>query len=375
MSDINLNEPLSWSITHIDLLSERYGGQALQFNDEFFAEANNLVKRAEPIYLDHEYTDRGKWMDGWETRRRRTEGYDWCILRMGVAGIIRAFDVNTTFFKGNAPNHISIDACFSATDPNEQTEWTTLVKSNKVKPHSHNYFEFTDERPWTHLRLNIYPDGGVARLRAYGEPHVDWSSLLPNELVDLAASTNGGRAVACSDMFFSPMNNIIAPGRGINMGDGWETRRRRTPGHDWLIVKLACLGHIKRILIDTCHFKGNFPHSFTLEGANIHTGITEFDDQACLGENVEWTPLIERTLLLAHSEHFFQSELINHQNTFTHVRLNIFPDGGVSRLRIFGLPVLNTHDESQNSENLQTQEDGTHLTNNKASNSIQREGS
>lgn len=334
------NEPLSWSVTHVDLLSEHYGGQALQCNDEFFAEANNLVKRAEPIYLEKEYTDRGKWMDGWESRRRRTEGHDWCILRMGMAGVIRAFDVDTTYFKGNAPNHVSIEVCFSKTDPNENTEWYTLVQSHKIKPHSHNYFEFTNDKPWSHIRLNIFPDGGVARLRAYGEPHVDWSSLLPGELVDLAASTNGGRAVACSDMFFSPMNNIIAPGRGVNMGDGWETRRRRTPGHDWLIVKLACPGNIQRVLVDTCHFKGNFPESFTLEATRIDTDRTGFDDQECLSEDIHWTPLIERTKLLAHSEHVFQKALINIDTDYTHVRLNIFPDGGVSRLRIFGNPLI-----------------------------------
>lgn len=335
MSEIN--EPLGWSTTHIDLLSERYGGQALLCNDEFFAEANNLVKQSDPIYLTHEYTDRGKWMDGWETRRRRTEGYDWCILRMGIAGVIRAFDVDTTFFKGNAPNHVSIEACFSEKDPTDLTTWTTLVQSQKIKPHSHNYFEFTDNRPWSHLRLNIFPDGGVARLRAYGEPQVDWSKLLPNELVDLAASTNGGRAIACSDMFFSPMNNIIAPGRGKNMSDGWETRRRRTPGNDWLIVKMACAGNIARVLVDTCHFKGNFPESFSLEGTYIDSNQNPFDD-ACLSENTLWTPIIDRSKLLAHSEHVFQQELINTNNVYTHVRLNIYPDGGVSRLRLFGYP-------------------------------------
>lgn len=343
------NEPLSWSITHIDLLSELYGGQALQCNDEFFAEANNLVKRAEPIYLETEYTDRGKWMDGWESRRRRTKGHDWCILRMGIAGVIRAFNVDTTHFKGNAPSHISIEGCFSEVDPDEKTKWHTLVQKEKVQPHAHNYFELNNEQPWSHLRLNIFPDGGVARLRVYGEPHVDWSKLLPGELVDLAASTNGGRAVACSDMFFSPMNNIIAPGRGINMGDGWETRRRRTPGHDWLIIKLACLSNIQRILVDTCHFKGNFPESFTLEATKMETLKTDSDDQECLSDNIKWHPLIVRTKLLAHSEHVYQKELINLNQDYSHIRLNIFPDGGVSRLRIFGKPVLAAND-SDNSD-------------------------
>lgn len=322
---------ITWALTHVDLLSERYGGQALRCNDEFFAEASNLVKRAEPVFIEDEYTDRGKWMDGWETRRRRTPGFDWCILRLGLPGVIRAIDVNTTFFRGNAPASVAIEVCQAATDPTDTTEWHLLLPDAAVKPHSHNLFELNDERAWTHLRLKIYPDGGVARLRIYGDPRVDWSRLLPHELVDLAASTNGGRALACSDMFFSPMNNIVAPGRGVNMGDGWETRRRRGPGHDWLIAKLACGGRIQRVLIDTCHFKGNYPDTFTLEGTH-----TTRDD--ITAPDITWTPLLPVIKLQAHTEHFYQQEILDSQNVYTHVRLNIFPDGGVSRMRIFGYP-------------------------------------
>ncbi len=325
--------PFNWALTHVDLLSERYGGQALKCNDEFFAEANNLTKRGEPIFIEDRYTNRGKWMDGWETRRRRAEGHDWCILRLGLVGKIRALNVDTTFFKGNAPERVSIDACYSKADPDENSEWTTLLNTTQIKPHQHNRFEIISPNPWSHLRLNIFPDGGVARLRVYGEPHVDWSDLLPNELVDLAASTNGGRALACSDMFFSPMNNIIAPGRGVNMGDGWETRRRRDPGNDWLIVRLACPGSLVRVLIDTCHFKGNFPDRFSLEGA-----LTEATDVT--SPDIEWLPVIDSTPLKAHTEHLYQVELQNTEHIFSHVRLNIFPDGGVSRMRIFGYPQL-----------------------------------
>jgi len=321
----------TWPMTHVDLLSARYGGQALTCNDEFFAAASNLVKRGEPVFIDDEYTDRGKWMDGWETRRRRTPGYDWCILRMGLTGVIRAVDVNTTFFRGNAPEKITLEACHSKTDPGENADWKILLDQIPVNPHSHNYFELADTHAWTHLRLKIHPDGGVARLRIYGEPQADWSHLLPGELVDLAASTNGGRALACSDMFFSPMNNIIAPGRGINMGDGWETRRRRGPGNDWLITKLACAGKIQRVLIDTCHFKGNFPESFHLE-----TTHTRRDD--ITASDIHWQPLIARTKLLAHTEHYFQNEILDNTHPFTHVRLNIYPDGGISRLRVWGFP-------------------------------------
>ena len=252
-------------------------------------------------------------------------------MRLGLKGRIRAIDVNTTFFRGNAPQSVMIEACNSNNDPSDEQSWEPLLPQTGVNPHSHNWFELDDERSWSHLRLNIYPDGGVARLRIFGEPRVDWSRTLPNELVDLAASTNGGRALACSDMFFSPMNNIVAPGRGVNMGDGWETRRRRGPGYDWLIVKLACAGQIKRVLVDTCHFKGNYPDSFTLEA--IHT-----DREDITADDLQWQPLIAQTKLQAHTEHEYQEAIEDTVSQFTHVRLNIFPDGGVSRLRIFGYP-------------------------------------
>lgn len=325
---------VSWAVTHVDLLSERYGGQALRCNDEFFAEASNLVKRSEPQYIDDAYTDRGKWMDGWETRRRRDPGHDWCILRMGLSGKICAVDVDTRFFRGNAPAQVMLEGCLRDcvrdSDPDDDQLWLPILALSDVTPHSHNVFAVDSEQSWSHLRFNIYPDGGVARLRIYGEPRSDWSALFADELVDLAASVNGGRALACSDMFFSPMNNIIAPGRGVNMGDGWETRRRRGPGHDWLIIKLACPGQIKRVLLDTCHFKGNFPESFALEAC--------FTDEQDLAATVHWHTLIDRTRLVAHTEHIFQQEITDSQGQFSHVRLNIYPDGGVSRLRIFGYP-------------------------------------
>jgi len=297
----NDNQAFAWDLTHIDLLSERYGGQALSCNDEFFAGANNLVKRSEPIFIHDKYTDRGKWMDGWETRRRRTPGHDWCVLRLGIAGTINAVNIDTTHFKGNAPASISLEACEIIGDPVADTPWTTIVSERPVNAHSQNLFEVKNPHSWTHLRLKIYPDGGVARLRVWGEPRVDWSRLLPHELVDLAASTNGGRAVACSDMFFSPMNNLIAPNRGINMGDGWETRRRRTPGYDWIVVPAAAAHR----------------------------------DQYT---QVKWDTILEQHPLKAHSEHIFQDEILNQDHSFNFIRLQIFPDGGISRLRIFGYP-------------------------------------
>lgn len=336
-SMIENNSAPVWTLTHIDLLNEKYGGCSIACNDEFFAEASNLVKKTSPIFIEDKYTNRGKWMDGWESRRRRTEGHDWCILRLGAPGHIKAFDVDTTFFRGNAPAQISIEGCTQYSEPDQNTQWKTILDISAVEPHQHNYFEVNpnneEEHRWTYLRLNIFPDGGVARLRAYGTPLLDWSTLLPNELVDLAASTNGGRAVACSDMFFSPMNNILAPGLASNMGDGWETRRRRGPGFDWLIVKLARPGRVARLLIDTRFFKGNFPESAMLEGT-----VSEARD--ITSADITWTPILAQTKLRAHTEHRFQDEIINNSCAFTHVKLNIYPDGGISRLRVFGYPEL-----------------------------------
>ena len=316
--------------TYIDLLNERYGGQAIACNDDFFAEMGNLVKSTEPVFIDDKYTDRGKWMDGWESRRRRSEGYDWCVLRLGIAGIIKSVDVNTTFFTGNAPKSVAIEACNCQQDPDESTIWHSLLELSDVDADSHNFFSVENDVSWTHLRLKIYPDGGIARLRVYGECQINRKNLLPNELVDLAASVNGGRAIACSDMFYSPMNNLLAPSRALNMGDGWETKRRRGEGYDWVIIKLACPGRIARVIVDTAHFKGNYPDTFTLESIS-----SEQEDPS---DEKDWSLLLSKTKLLSSREHVFQNELLIHKQIFTHVRLNIFPDGGVSRLRVWGYP-------------------------------------
>jgi allantoicase len=185
---------------------------------------------------------------------------------------------------------------------------------------------------WTHIRLNMFPDGGIARCRVYGEAEVNWQQFIDGELIDLAYIKNGGKALLVSDMFFSDKNNLIMPGRGKDMGDGWETKRRRDPGPDWSIVKLASCGSIEKVIIDTCHFKGNFPDTFSLEGVNSNSDDFSNDQQA-----EQWQPIIARTKLYAHREHLFIDEIIvNNQEKFTHVRLNIFPDGGISRLRILG---------------------------------------
>lgn len=320
---------------YVDLAAERLGGETLSCSDDFFAEMENLLKPGRGIFIDDKYTERGKWMDGWESRRSygRDNGreYDWCVIRLGVRGKIHGFDIDTNFFRGNAPQSVSVEACVSEGQPDDNTQWHTILTQSEVQAHSQNLFEVNSGNDsWTHVRLNIFPDGGVARFRVYGEADVDWQAFLPGELIDLAYIKNGAKALLVSDMFFSDKNNLIMPGRGKDMGDGWETKRRRDPGPDWSIVKLGARGSVNKVIVDTHHFKGNFPDTFMLEGT-----VSDSDDFT--QQTGDWQTIIPRTKLYAHREHLFINEIVTDaKQTFTHVRLSIFPDGGVSRMRVFG---------------------------------------
>jgi allantoicase len=314
----------------IDLASERLGGKALAASDEFFASKENLLKPAPPLFIPHKYTDRGKWMDGWETRRKRTPGHDWCIIKLGCAGIIRGIDVDTSYFLGNNPAYASLDACVGAPSLKNMT-WQEIMPRVPLKPGSHNFFAVADERRWTHVRLNIYPDGGVARLRVYGMVVPEWAGSKQNRLVDLAAVENGGIAVAASDMFFSPINNLIMPGRARSMADGWETRRRRGPGHDWVIIKLGHPGFIHRVEVDTNYFKGNYPDRCSID---VCYETTESVDILTTND-VSWVEILPSSPLQAHKRHYFERQL-RKMIRATHLRLNIYPDGGISRLRAWG---------------------------------------
>lgn len=320
----------------IDLAAERLGGKVLHANDEFFAPKENLLKAAKPVFIEDKYTDRGKWMDGWETRRRRTPGHDWCIIRLGLPGVLRGLLVDTSFFRGNYPEQCSAEACAAPADATVEqlespaTQWTEVLPQSVLRGDTHNLLAVHHPHRVTHLRLHIYPDGGVARLRVFGEVAPDLQKLRAAGEIDLVAVEHGGLAIASSDMFFGSRNNLILPGRGIHMGDGWETKRRRGPGFDWCILRLGAAGYIHRIEVDTAHFKGNYPESCQLEACNA-TGRREEDLQDSLG----WAELLPRTKLQPDRQHSFESE-VRKVGAVTHVRLNIFPDGGVSRLRLFG---------------------------------------
>ena len=322
----------------VDLASEKLGGVVLVANDEFFAPKENLLKASAPIFLEGEYSDRGKWMDGWETRRRRTPGYDWCIIRLGLPGIIRGVLVDTSFFRGNYPEHCSLEGCALDGQPsaedvtNESVHWIPILPELPLTGDSQNPFPIESDEKYTHLRFKIYPDGGVARLRVYGEVLPDWKRIKRSGGdIDLAAVENGGLVLACSDMFFGHRHNLIMPGRGVNMSDGWETKRRRGPGHDWVIVKLGATGQVRRVEIDTSHFKGNFPESCSLEAC--HSADLPLESLTDL--SVAWNSILPRTRLQAHTRHFFDEELLD-AGPASHLRFNIFPDGGVSRLRVYG---------------------------------------
>ena len=318
----------------IDLASERLGAAVLFANDDFFAPKENLLKPAAPIFIEGKYTDLGKWMDGWESRRRRTPGFDWCILRLGLPGVVRGVVVDTSFFRGNYPEQCALEACNAPGQPDvaeltsDKTKWREILRQSDLKGDSQNLFAIDDSERVTHLRFKIFPDGGVARLRVYGEVLPDWNDVRrAGGHVDLAAVENGALVLSCSDMFFGHRHNLIMPGRALNMSDGWETKRRRGPGYDWVIIKLGTVGDIKRVEVDTSWFKGNYPDSCSLEACNAGPSQDV--------QSFAWQPLLGQTKLQAHTRHYFANELLN-VGPVSHVRFNIFPDGGVSRLRIFG---------------------------------------
>lgn len=326
----------------VDLAAEQLGGSVLYANDDFFAEKENLIRRSEPIFIADKYTDRGKWMDGWESRRRRsarmgTADPDFCIIRLGTPGAIHGLVVDTSHFKGNYPSHCSVDICKTKGLPTVEqlldtatTRWDPILGKTPLEGDQKNYFPV--ETPLdgaTHVRLNIFPDGGVARLRVHGVVQPDWDALRKRgSEIDLAAVENGGVVLDASDMFFGHRHNLIMPGRALDMSDGWETKRNRELKHkDWCVIKLGAAGKITRVEVDTLRFKGNYPDSCSIEVGDLAEG----NDFA----SATWIDLLKNQPLQPHTLHVFTEELV-YNGMATHARFNIYPDGGVSRLRLFG---------------------------------------
>lgn len=322
----------------VDLAAERLGGAVLAANDELFAPKENLLKAGEAVWIEGKYTDVGKWMDGWETRRRRKPGYDWCIVRLGLPGVPRGIVVDTSHFRGNYPESCSLEGCAVEGHPAPEellaAPWAEILPRSPLEGNSKNRFLLENPGRVTHLRFNIFPDGGVARLRVHGEVVPDWARLLRwKGEIDLAGVENGGVVLSCSDMFFGNRHNLILPGPSLGMHDGWETKRRRGPGHDWAIVKLGMRAALHRAEVDTSHFKGNAPGSCSIEACDA-SGATVA--QLASGDFTGWREILPGTPLRPHTLHLFDE--LAAAGLFTHARLNIFPDGGVARLRLFGEP-------------------------------------
>ncbi|MEL6301446.1 MAG: allantoicase [Pseudomonadota bacterium] len=317
----------------INLAHPRLGAQAIFATDEFYGDKARLISPEPPVFLPDKYDANGKWMDGWESRRRRTPGHDWCVIRLGMPGRIAGIEIDTRHFTGNYPPHASVEACyFSGEVPDDSVTWHEIVAKRTVNGNRQHFSEVQSDTPWTHIRLHIYPDGGVARLRVWGRVERDFSSIQANTELDLFAIENGGRAMYCNDEHFGTMHNLNAPGRGINMGDGWETARRRAPGNDWVVLALGHPGKIRRVVVDTAHFKGNYPDEVELRATQIAETAHPFDPLA----SAEWPILMPRQKLKPDTIHEF-IDVISDSQTVTHIRMNIFPDGGVSRLRIYGV--------------------------------------
>ena len=319
----------------IDLAAERLGGTVIAANDEFFAPKEALLRPRDAEWREGEYTERGKWMDGWETRRRREPGFDWAIVRLGVPGIVRGVVIDTSFFRGNYPERASIEGCALDGTPGlaelNAVPWTEILSLSPLRGDTKNEFAIDHPERLTHLRLNIHPDGGVARFRAHGTV-VPGERVLARAEVDLAAAEHGGYVVVCSDMFFGHRQNLIMPGRSTHMGDGWETKRRRDDGHDWTIVRLAARGVIERVELDTDHFKGNAPGACMIESCDDVE--TNDDPKTLTSKDIVWEELVPRRPLQPHARHIF--DVRAGAPPATHVRLNIYPDGGVARLRLIG---------------------------------------
>ncbi|CEI86783.1 Putative Allantoicase [Rhizopus microsporus] len=313
----------------IDLASSALGSTIVEVTDEFFAPAVNMINPAPPIHAPGKFVETGAWMDGWETKRHNPN-YDWAIIKLGYAGSFKGFDIDTHYFTGNQAPFASVDAAFVPTGGSiDSAKWVEILPKVSLPPNQHNVFVLDKETDvYTHLRLNNIPDGGIARFRAYGYVSPIWPED-KNQIVDLAFCGNGGRAVDVSNQHYTPGSNILLPGRGQNMGDGWETKRSRTPGHtDHVTVKLGAKGHLLKAVIDTSHYRGNYPNKIILKAIHSDEFVPSQPDS-------EWVTLIEPTSVGPHGLFYF--DLPQTDKVFTHAKIIIVPDGGIKRLRLYGV--------------------------------------
>ena len=316
---------------HINLADAELGAKAISCSDEFFAPLERMLNPEPAVFIVGKYDLNGKWMDGWETRRKRTAGTDWAIIQLFKPGCIYGFDVDTSFFTGNFAPAISIQACYAEQTPNDSSIWFDVLSAQTLQGNQHHYFEIEPSAKVSHLRITIFPDGGIARLRVYGKPAIDWSKIPATEILNFAAVENGAHSIIANNEHFGSAMNLLKPLRGKNMGDGWETRRRREPGFDWCLIELAHPVLVQKIEVDTCHFKGNYPDQCSLQAILVTSGT----DQSAITESMFWPTLLPLQKLQMDHQHYYTSEIAP-IGAISHVRFNIYPDGGVSRLRIWG---------------------------------------
>lgn len=307
-----------------DLASRLLGGGVVACNDEFFAPADSLVLPEPPAFTPRTFGAKGQVYDGWETRRRREPGHDWAIVRLGVPGHVHGFVVDTAWFTGNFPHFASIDATFVDDYPSPAelaaADWREILPRSPLSGDTANAFAIAPSAVVSHVRLNIHPDGGVARLRVHGQVVPDKRFLGLGALVDLAAAEHGGLVEQASNGFYGNPGNLLLPGLARSMGEGWETSRRRDGGNDWVRVRLGLPGVVRVAELDTTHFKGNAPGWAMLTASSVDGGSVE---------------LLARTRLQPDTRHRF---LLRSRAVSTHVRMDIYPDGGMSRLRLLGRP-------------------------------------
>jgi allantoicase len=314
----------------IDLAQPRLGSKVIFKTDDFFASANRIINPLPAIFKDGLFDKNGKWMDGWESRRKRTLGNDYLIIKLGKPGLIKKVDVDTSHFNGNQPSMISLEGCYSNSKNIKDLKWKTLISKKKIKDNNHHIFNVSSKSDFTHIKLNIFPDGGVARLRLYGS--ISKKNNPKNKIINLASLLNGASIIACNNEHFGKAENILAPGKAKNMGDGWETRRRRDKGYDWLILNSINGQKINKIEISTHHFKGNFPNQCSLQASFIPSKLKS---STIVKNSINWKFLLQTVNLSANKTHIFKNKLLKN-NKINFIRINIFPDGGISRFKIFG---------------------------------------
>ena len=311
-----------------DLASRWLGASVLAASDESFGEKENLLTPTPAAFEPGHYGNRGEIVDGWETRRRREPGHDWAIVRLGAAGLITSVDVDTSFFTGNYPQSVSVEACGCEGYPSPAElavmPWETIVPRSPLAGDSHNVFAVSDQRRYTHVRLSAYPDGGIARLRVHGRVVPDPRGL-EYLTIDLAGQEYGGAVVASSDDFYTAASTLNRPDTARTMGEGWETQRRRDDGNDHAVFRLGFAGRVRRVVIDTAHFKYNASAAVALSGCAKETLPAQ--------DSPDWLPLLGRVRLQPDTRHVFD---LAGADLVTFVRVDAFPDGGISRVRLIG---------------------------------------